>query len=111
MAETIFLMIISCILGILLAIWYIGKIVIVPLCAILFGSVSGRAAEDFCNQCCVSERGEKIAQLFYIFYKAGHNCTTDERLSSYFDKSLDSKRQVKKILKLISEELAADIDN
>ena len=88
-----------------MAFWYIGGICIVPLCMILFGSVSGKAADEFCHQCCETERGEKIARLFYIFYNAGYNGTQDKEFQRYFDISINSKPEVERIMRLIDRGL------
>lgn len=99
------LIFLSYMFGFALALWNIGRLVIVPLCTILFGSVNGKAAEDFCNQCCETERGEKIARLFYIFYRAGYRCTNSPELSQTFDRAIDRQDSVEQILKAVSNEL------
>ena len=95
----------SFIFGLLSALWYTDKMVIIPLCTILFGSVSGKAADEFCHQCCETERGEKIARLFYIFYNAGYNCTQDPELSKFFEVPINDPDGVKTVLKLANEKL------
>lgn len=88
-----------------MAFWYIGGICIVPLCMILFGSVSGKAADEFCHQCCETERGEKIARLFYMFYNAGYNCTKNEKYQRFFELAIDSKPDIERIMRLIDRGL------
>lgn len=99
------LVLFSFIFGLLMCLWYVGRMAIVPLCMILFGSVSGKAADEFCHQCCETERGEKIARLFYMFYNAGYNGTKDEEFQHYFDFSINSKPEVERIIRLIDRSL------
>ena len=74
-------------------------------CTILFGSVNGKAAEDFCNQCCETERGEKIARLFYVFYRAGYKCTQNAELAKTFEHTINRQDLVEQILKSVDNEL------
>lgn len=99
------LVFVTFIFGMLMCLWYVGRMAIVPLCMILFGSVSGKAADEFCHQCCETERGEKIARLFYMFYNTGYNGTKDEEFQRYFDISINSKPDVEIIMRLIDRGL------
>ena len=90
--------------------WYIGGICIVPLCMILFGSVSGKAADEFCHQCCETERGEKIARLFYMFYNAGYNGTKNEEFQKYFELAIFAEPEVERIIRLIDRSLLTKND-
>ena len=101
----ILLVFITFLFGLMMSLWYVGRMAIVPLCMILFGSVSGKAADEFCHQCCETERGEKIARLFYMFYNAGYNCTKNEKYQRFFELAIDSKPDIERIMRLIDRSL------
>lgn len=99
------LIFLSYMFGFAFALWHIGRFIVVPTCTILFGSVNGKAAEDFCNQCCETERGEKIARLFYIFYRAGYKCTQNAELAKTFEHTINRQDLIEQILKSVDNEL------
>ena len=95
------LVIVSAGFGLLVGMWYLGGTVVIPLSMILFGSISGKAAEDFCNKCCETERGEKVARLFYIFYNYGHSFTESSETKKYFELSIEDSKSVARNLHII----------
>lgn len=103
------LVFVTFIFGLLICLWYVGRMAIVPLCTILFGAVSGKSAEDFCNQCCATERGTKIASLFYLFYQAGYRCTQNAEFGKSFEIAINSKPEVERILRLIDTDLLINV--
>ena len=46
----------------------------IPVCMILFYAIPGKDADNLCSSLCFSEKGEKIARVFYMMYAFGHKC-------------------------------------
>lgn len=105
----VLLIIVTFIFGVLINLWYVGRMVIIPLCTILFGAVNGKAAEDFCNQCNQTERGTKISSLFYLFYNAGYRCTQNAEFGKFFELAINSKPMVESTMRLIDRDLVVSL--
>ncbi len=57
--------------------WFI-RYALIPVCVMMFECIPGKDAENFCNELCQTEFGEKTAKLFFLYYKFGYNCVKDE---------------------------------
>lgn len=76
------------------------KDMLIPFCTILFGTVSGQAATDFCHTICTTERGEKIARLFYILYRYGYGCTKNPKKAECFEDILDNQGSIERFIRI-----------
>lgn len=56
--------------------WVI-RTLLVPASLMLFHAIPGQEAENFCNVLCKTEKGEKMARLFYMLYRFGYTCTNN----------------------------------
>ena len=76
----------------------------VPACMFLYHAIPGIEAENYCNELCKTENGEKYARIFYMMYKFGFDAYYDEHGKKLLDYAANHPDSLKRCIKLFNIE-------